>query len=171
MAIVLSAPQIDASRDFLIDVLGFGVSDYMVHRPLGAGGPAARIDFMHCANARHHSLALFEGDVPSGCVHMMVEVPDLDEVGRAYDACSHPARLMATLGKHTNDHMTSFCRNAGRLRARIRVRWAATRLGPSQRVRIHRSEPVGPRFQRRSARTNRRSCQLQPEQHLRGDGR
>ena len=107
--VVLSAPQIDASRDFLIDVLGFGVSDYMVHRPLGAGGPAARIDFMHCANARHHSLALFEGDVPSGCVHMMVEVPDLDEVGRAYDRMlASGARLMATLGKHTNDRMTSF---------------------------------------------------------------
>ena len=107
--IVLPAPQIDAVRDFLIDVLGFGVSDFMVHRPMGPDGPAMRIDFMHCANARHHSLALFEGEVPSGCVHMMVEVPTLDEVGRAYDRMKQAgARLMATLGKHTNDHMTSF---------------------------------------------------------------
>lgn len=107
--IVLPAPQIDATRDFLIDVLGFGMSDFMVHRPLGPDGPAMRIDFMHCANARHHSLALFEGEVPAGCVHMMVEVPDLDEVGRAHDRMlKSGARLMATLGKHTNDHMTSF---------------------------------------------------------------
>lgn len=107
--IVLPAPQIDATRDFLIDVLGFGMSDFMVHRPLGDDGPAMRIDFMHCANARHHSLALFEGEVPAGCVHMMVEVPDLDEVGRAHDRMlKSGARLMATLGKHTNDHMTSF---------------------------------------------------------------
>lgn len=107
--VVLPAPQIDAVRDFLIDVLGFGVSDFMVHRPMGPDGPAMRIDFMHCANPRHHSLALFEGEVPSGCVHMMVEVPDLDEVGRAHDRMlASGARLMATLGKHTNDRMTSF---------------------------------------------------------------
>ena len=107
--VVLPAPQIDVVRDFLIDVLGFGVSDFMVHRPLGPDGPGARIDFMHCANGRHHSLALVEAPVPSGCVHMMVEVPDLDEVGRAYDRMLRAdARLMATLGKHTNDHMTSF---------------------------------------------------------------
>jgi len=107
--IVLPAPEIDVVRDFLIDVLGFGVSDFMVHRPLGADGPAMRIDFMHCANARHHSLALFEGAVPSGCVHIMVEVPTLDEVGRAHDRMLKAGgRLMATLGKHTNDQMTSF---------------------------------------------------------------
>jgi len=106
---VLPAPRIDEVRDFLMDVLGLGLSDFMVHRPLGPTGPAMRIDFMHCGNARHHSLALFEGEVPSGCVHLMVEVPTLDEVGRAYDRMlKSGARLMATLGKHTNDHMTSF---------------------------------------------------------------
>ena len=31
---VLPAPQIDATRDFLMDVLGFGLSDILVHRPL-----------------------------------------------------------------------------------------------------------------------------------------
>lgn len=107
--VVLPAPDIDATRDFLIDVLGLGVSDFMVHRPLGAEGPAMRIDFLHCANPRHHSLALFEGEVPAGCVHLMVEVPTLDEVGRAHDRMlKSGARLMATLGKHTNDRMTSF---------------------------------------------------------------
>ncbi len=39
----------------------------------------------------------------------MVEVPTMDELGRAYDRMlAHDVRLMATLGKHTNDHMTSF---------------------------------------------------------------
>lgn len=104
---VLPAPQIDATRDFLMDVLGFGLSDILVHRPLP--DLAQRIDFMHCANGRHHSLALFEGKVPSDCVHLMFEVANLDEVGRAYDRMlKSGARLMATLGKHTNDHMTSF---------------------------------------------------------------
>ncbi|MEZ5696257.1 MAG: VOC family protein [Sphingomonadaceae bacterium] len=104
---VLPAPQIDATRAFLCDVLGFGLSDILVHRP--APGIEQRIDFLHCANGRHHSLALYEGEVPSGCVHLMFEVESLDEVGRAYDRMlRHDVRLMATLGKHTNDHMTSF---------------------------------------------------------------
>jgi 3,4-dihydroxy-9,10-secoandrosta-1,3,5(10)-triene-9,17-dione 4,5-dioxygenase len=47
--------------------------------------------------------------IPSGCVHMMVEVPDMDEVGRALDRRhKHGAKLMATLGRHVNDRMTSF---------------------------------------------------------------
>jgi 3,4-dihydroxy-9,10-secoandrosta-1,3,5(10)-triene-9,17-dione 4,5-dioxygenase len=106
---VLPAPNLAETRDFLIDVLGFGLSDFMIHRPLGPGGPEMRIDFLHCGNARHHSLALFEGAVPAGCVHLMVEVPTMDEVGRAHDrTLKAGARLMATLGKHTNDRMTSF---------------------------------------------------------------
>lgn len=106
---VLPAPQIAKTREFLADVLGLGLSDVLIHRPAGPGGPEQRIDFLHCANGRHHSLALFEGEVPSGCVHLMVEVATLDDVGRAYDRMlSSGTRLMATLGKHTNDHMTSF---------------------------------------------------------------
>lgn len=104
---VLPAPRIAATRTFLMEVLGFGLSDILIHRP--APGIAQRIDFMHCGNGRHHSLALFEGEVPSGCVHLMFEVDSLDEVGRAYDRMlASGVRLMATLGKHTNDHMTSF---------------------------------------------------------------
>lgn len=107
--VVLPAPNIDETRDFLHDVLGFDVSDYMTHRPHGADGPGMRIDFLHCDNPRHHSLALFEGEVPAGCVHLMVELPTLDEVGRAHDRMERTgARLMATLGRHSNDHMVSF---------------------------------------------------------------
>ena len=106
---VLPAPNIAETRGFLMRVLGLGVSDFMVHRPLGPGGPEMRIDFMHCANGRHHSLALFEGEVPSGCVHLMVEVDSIDEVGHAYDRMlAAGARVMATLGRHTNDRMISF---------------------------------------------------------------
>lgn len=106
---VLPAPNIAETRAFLMKVLGLGVSDFMIHRPLGDGGPEMRIDFMHCANGRHHSLALFEGEVPSGCVHLMVEVADIDEVGHAYDRMlTAGARLMATIGRHTNDRMISF---------------------------------------------------------------
>ncbi|EQB08813.1 hypothetical protein L288_07235 [Sphingobium quisquiliarum P25] len=106
---VLPAPKIAETRAFLTGILGLGLSDFMVHRPMGQGGPEMRIDFLHCANGRHHSLALFEGEVPSGCVHLMVEVATIDEVGHAYDRMlAAGARLMATLGRHTNDHMISF---------------------------------------------------------------
>ena len=104
---VLPAPHIAQTRNFLMDVLGLGLSDILIHRP--APGIEQRIDFLHCGNGRHHSLALFEGAVPSGCVHLMFEVDSMDEVGRAHDRMlAGGVRLMATLGKHTNDHMTSF---------------------------------------------------------------
>lgn len=107
--VVLPAPNFAETRDFMVNVLGFGMADFMVHRPDGAEGAEQRIEFMHCGNARHHSLALFEGEVPAGCVHLMVEVPTMDEVGHAMDRVeASGTRLMATLGKHTNDHMTSF---------------------------------------------------------------
>jgi len=104
----LPAPNFDATWSFMRDVMGFGLSDFMVHRP-APGGPGARIFFLHCNNGRHHSLAIAEMPVPSGCVHMMVEVPDMDEVGRAMDRRQrHGAKLMASLGRHVNDRMTSF---------------------------------------------------------------
>jgi 3,4-dihydroxy-9,10-secoandrosta-1,3,5(10)-triene-9,17-dione 4,5-dioxygenase len=44
-----------------------------------------------------------------GINHFMVEVADLDMVGRALDvAASQGEGLSLTLGKHTNDHMLSF---------------------------------------------------------------
>lgn len=106
---VLPAPQIAETRAFLERALGLGVADFMFVQMAGPDGPSSRIDFMHCANGRHHSLALFEGEVPSGCVHLMVEVTGIDDVGYAYDRMEAAgARLMATLGRHTNDRMISF---------------------------------------------------------------
>lgn len=105
---VLPAPNFDATAAFARDVLGFEVSDVFNFRP-GPDAPPVRIHFMHCANARHHSLALAEYPVPSGCVHAMVEVDSMTEVGRAHDRM-HAAgvALSATLGQHLNDRMTSF---------------------------------------------------------------
>jgi 3,4-dihydroxy-9,10-secoandrosta-1,3,5(10)-triene-9,17-dione 4,5-dioxygenase len=45
----------------------------------------------------------------SGCVHAMVEVPSMDEVGRGLDRVKqHGVKMSATLGRHCNDQMTSF---------------------------------------------------------------
>lgn len=106
---VLPAPNFDETCAFVRDVLGFGLSDIYNMRPGGEDGPLIRIHFFHCGNARHHSLALAEFPSPTGCVHVMVEVENMPEVGRAMDRMqANQVKLSATLGQHTNDKMISF---------------------------------------------------------------
>jgi 2,3-dihydroxybiphenyl 1,2-dioxygenase len=96
---VLTVENIDAVMPFYVDLLGFGLSDYM-QKPF-------RAYFFHI-NARHHSLALIETG-RNGMHHLMVELFSLDDVGQSYDvAMSEPDRVRVTLGRHTNDLMTSF---------------------------------------------------------------
>ena len=96
---VLTVENIDAVMPFYVDLLGFSLSDYM-RKPF-------RAFFFHI-NARHHSLALIETG-RNGMHHLMVEMFSLDDVGQAYDvALCEPDRVNVTLGRHTNDLMTSF---------------------------------------------------------------
>jgi 2,3-dihydroxybiphenyl 1,2-dioxygenase len=96
---VLTVEDIDAVMPFYVDLLGFGLSDYMT-KPF-------RAYFFHI-NARHHSLALIETG-RNGMHHLMVELFSLDDVGQSYDvALSQQERVSVTLGRHTNDLMTSF---------------------------------------------------------------
>jgi 2,3-dihydroxybiphenyl 1,2-dioxygenase len=96
---VLTVENIDAVMPFYVDLLGFGLSDYM-QKPF-------RAYFFHI-NARHHSLALIETG-RNGMHHLMVELFSLDDVGQCYDvALSETDRIGVTLGRHTNDLMTSF---------------------------------------------------------------
>jgi 2,3-dihydroxybiphenyl 1,2-dioxygenase len=96
---VLTVENIEAVMPFYVDLLGFGLSDY-IEKPF-------RAYFFH-VNARHHSLALIETG-KNGMHHLMVELFSLDDVGQAYDiASSEAGRVSVTLGRHTNDLMTSF---------------------------------------------------------------
>ena len=96
---VLTVESIDAMMPFYIDVLGFGLSDYTL-KPF-------RAYFFH-VNSRHHSLALIETG-NNGMHHLMVELFSLDDVGQCYDiALTQQDRVSVTLGRHTNDFMTSF---------------------------------------------------------------
>ena len=96
---VLTVADIETVMPFYVDVLGFRLSDYM-QKPF-------RAYFFHI-NARHHSLALLETG-RNGMHHLMVELFSLDDVGQSYDvALSEPDRVGVTLGRHTNDLMTSF---------------------------------------------------------------
>jgi len=106
---VLPAPAFDKTTAFYRDVMGFGLSDLFNFKPAGDEGPTLPIHFFHCNNGRHHSLALAGFPVESGCVHVMVEVDNMPEVGRALDRMrAHQVQQTATLGQHTNDRMISF---------------------------------------------------------------
>jgi 2,3-dihydroxybiphenyl 1,2-dioxygenase len=98
--VVLHVKSVDNVRWFYQDVLGFRLSDY-IHHPFKAY-------FFHL-NPRHHSLAMIETG-REGIHHIMMELNNLDDVGQAYDlAMTAPEpRVSTTLGRHTNDFMTSF---------------------------------------------------------------
>lgn len=100
--VVLRVKHVEPSIEFYRDTLGFALSDYSL-TPFVAY-------FFH-VNPRHHSVALVGSD-RNAIHHLMVEVCSLDDVGQAYDmALAEPDRIATTLGRHTNDHVTSFYAN------------------------------------------------------------
>ncbi|MEP5766589.1 MAG: VOC family protein [Halieaceae bacterium] len=107
---VLPAPNLTEVHGFYRDVLGFGDTDYMhFHFSEEPGDPGQGLNFMHVQNPRHHSLALYQAEMPSGCVHLMLEVTSIDEVGYCLDrVLQRDIPVTSTLGRHTNDRMLSF---------------------------------------------------------------
>lgn len=107
--IVLFCKDKNVSLQFYQEVLGFKLSDY-IYWPDNQGGTAEGT-FLHC-NARHHSLALLNpcfGQSGGQLNHFMLEVTSLDDVGRAYDiALERGYPVQRSIGRHTNDGMTSF---------------------------------------------------------------
>ncbi|MCX2981866.1 biphenyl 2,3-dioxygenase [Halieaceae bacterium IMCC14734] len=107
---VLPAPNLDETHAFYRDVLGFGDSDSMHFKfSDDPADPGLGLKFMHVNNPRHHSLALYQGESPVGCIHLMVEVKSVDEVGYCLDrVLARDIPVTSTLGRHTNDRMLSF---------------------------------------------------------------
>ena len=96
---VFHVKNIDDLLGFYRDVLGFGVSDYIL--------TPFRAYFMH-VNPRHHTVALIETG-RQDLHHLMVELYSLDDVGQGYDiALGEPERIATTLGRHPNDCVTSY---------------------------------------------------------------
>ncbi len=99
---VLHANNVDRLLPFYRDTLGFSVSDY--------GLAPYPMYFFH-VNGRHHSFAII-GTGQTGFHHFMVEYDNLDDVGQGYDIAQLEGdRVAYTLGRHTNDYMTSFYAN------------------------------------------------------------
>ncbi|MFC4946695.1 VOC family protein [Pseudonocardia sp. GCM10023141] len=102
--VVVVCDNVEETTEFYRRVLGFKVSDHII--PV----PGMLLTFLH-TNPRHHSLAVAPvyKDGPTGINHFMVEVDDLDVVGRALDRVhQRKIRQLASLGRHTNDKMLSF---------------------------------------------------------------
>jgi 2,3-dihydroxybiphenyl 1,2-dioxygenase len=100
--VVLNVESIDRLLPFYAETLGFHLSDFTL-RPFKAY-------FLHL-NPRHHSFAMVETGKNS-VHHLMMELYMLDDVGQAYDlAQGEEGRIATTLGRHSNDFMTSFYAN------------------------------------------------------------
>ena len=96
---VLTAARLDEVVPFYTGILNFRPSDFIL-KPFKAY-------FFHI-NPRHHSLAFIDTG-KNGIHHLMVELCYLDDVGQGYDlALRKPETIGTTLGRHVNDHVTSF---------------------------------------------------------------
>ena len=109
--VVIPVGDDEAALEFYRDTLGFRLRDSMSMPGEFVGkepGTKAWLRFLGC-NPRHHSLAFLPMPNPSKCVHIMLEVAKLDDVGRALERVrKHKVPLSATLGRHMNDQMVSF---------------------------------------------------------------
>jgi 3,4-dihydroxy-9,10-secoandrosta-1,3,5(10)-triene-9,17-dione 4,5-dioxygenase len=102
--------DVEALR-FYTEVLGFRLRDSMSMPGEFVGREAGSKVWLRFlgVNPRHHSLAFLPMPNPARCVHVMLEVDELDHVGRALERVrKHQAPLSATLGRHMNDEMVSF---------------------------------------------------------------
>ena len=100
---MLIVPDLAAASAFYTDVLGF--------RPSDSIEAALSLRFFHCPGhaARHHTVAMAWVPGMVGMHHLMLEVRSLDDVGSALDLVNERQIALAmSLGRHTNDLMTSF---------------------------------------------------------------
>ena len=95
--VVYHVENLERSLTFYRDVLGMKISDFI-----------RNLVFFHC-NPRHHTLALIESKSPKRLNHFMLQAQGMNDVGSTYDLVQDSGmQVTRGLGRHTNDHMTSF---------------------------------------------------------------
>ncbi|RMF19210.1 MAG: biphenyl 2,3-dioxygenase [Candidatus Dadabacteria bacterium] len=101
---VLRADDMDTTLDFLLNGLGFRLSDRII---CDIGGYHVNIAFTHC-NPRHHSIAV-GGNLPKHIHHFMLEANEIDDVGKCWDRIVDAGLpVWNAIGRHPNDRMISF---------------------------------------------------------------
>src|SRR3546814_11792471 len=107
---VSAAPRFYGVHAFYTDVVGFHDTDIpRFHFSPDPADPGMGFAFMHADNGRHHSIAVGQGEVPpSRCIHLMLELQDLADVGRCHDRLRRAGiGESATPGMPVNTQMTS----------------------------------------------------------------
>ena len=90
-----------ALMEFYTGVLGF-------HERNTMGGRKRTVWFLS-SNDRHHTLGVTSAPGRGRLIHLMLEAESFDDVGLALDRVEeYGIAMMMSLGKHTNDEMTSF---------------------------------------------------------------
>ena len=98
--VVWTVPDVEEMDRLMIDAFGMSLRENIL-TPLGTG------HFYGC-NPRHHSLAVLSGPTLR-LEHLMVEMKELDDVGRAMDRAEDAGYMIPQpLGRHRTDHMVSF---------------------------------------------------------------
>lgn len=123
--VALITEHFDELSHLYRNIFGFKVSDH-TQAPF-------RVEFLHC-NPRHHTIGLAHTGGPAKIYHLMLEYNDFDDVGRAYDmALADPESIGVTLGRHINDHVTSFyLKNPDGWM--FELGWASRTVGPDWQV-------------------------------------
>jgi 2,3-dihydroxybiphenyl 1,2-dioxygenase len=106
--VVFATTAFDQTHEFLVDVLGFGQSDWLEMEIME--GIELEVHFYHC-NERHHSVAVAKApfELPQALHHVMFETVERDDVGAAFDrAWASELAIPNGLGRHDNDEMFSF---------------------------------------------------------------
>jgi 2,3-dihydroxybiphenyl 1,2-dioxygenase len=105
---VFATTAFEESHSFLTRGLGFAQSDWLETEL--APGIDLEVRFYHC-NSRHHTIALARApfDLPQHLHHIMFELNERDDVGKAFDrAWETDLAIPNGLGRHDNDGMFSF---------------------------------------------------------------
>jgi 2,3-dihydroxybiphenyl 1,2-dioxygenase len=123
--VALITEHFDELSHLYRDLFGFKLSDH-TDKPF-------RVEFLHC-NPRHHTIGLADTGGPAKIYHFMLEYNDFDDVGRAYDmALTNPDSIGVSLGRHINDHVTSFyLKNPDEWM--FELGWASRTVGPDWEV-------------------------------------
>jgi 3,4-dihydroxy-9,10-secoandrosta-1,3,5(10)-triene-9,17-dione 4,5-dioxygenase len=102
--VTISTPRCRESVEFYSGVLDFQVRETKI-----TGSERTWRWAFLSPSEREHSLAVMDTGRDGQLMHILIEVTDLDSVGRAIDRCVEGAAPMTfTLGRHWNDEMVSF---------------------------------------------------------------